>query len=108
MLRGMEVPCARRMKLKLLAVVSAALISGGCALAQKADSAIDCGAICDRYSSCFDKDYDVSACAKRCRDSASADRDFRRKADVCNACIAGRACGSATFSCGTQCASVVP
>ncbi len=96
------------MKLKLLAVVSAALMLGGCAVTQKVDSAIDCGAICNRYSSCFDKDYDVSACAKRCRDSASEDRDFRRKADVCNACIADRACGSATFSCGTQCASVVP
>ncbi len=96
------------MKLKLLAMVSAAFMFGGCAVTQRVDAAIDCGAICERYSSCFDKDYDVSACAKRCRSSASDDRDYRRKADVCNACIADRACGSATFSCGTQCASIVP
>jgi uncharacterized protein YceK len=80
----------------------------GCAVVQKIDSAIDCNGICERYASCFDKSYDTSACASRCRASASNDTDFRRKADMCNACISERSCVQATFACATQCVSVVP
>jgi hypothetical protein len=75
---------------------------------QKVESAIDCNGICDRYASCFDKKYDTSDCASRCRASASANPDFRRKADVCNACITDRSCVAATFACVTECVSVVP
>jgi hypothetical protein len=50
----------------------------------------------------------VSACAERCRDSASKDDDFRRKADTCNACITERSCVAATFACVGECVSVVP
>jgi len=72
------------------------------------DSALDCRAICSRYSSCFDAQYDVGACETRCRTSASNDTDYRRKADQCSACIDERACTSATFNCAAQCSSVVP
>ena len=85
-----------------------AVVLSSCVVVQKVESAIDCNGICDRYASCFDKGYDTSACASRCRDSASANPDFRRKADVCNACISERSCVAATFACVTECVSVVP
>lgn len=84
------------------------LLSSSCAVVQRVESAIDCNGICSRYASCFDKSYDTDGCASRCRESARADTDFRRKADMCNACISERSCVEATFSCVTQCVSVVP
>lgn len=85
-----------------------AVATSGCAVVQKIDSVIDCQGICDRYRSCFDEKFDVGACASKCRKSASDDPDYRRKADMCNACITERSCVSATFACGTECVSVVP
>lgn len=92
--------------MKRLAVL-VLLVSNGCAVVQRVDSAIDCGGICERYASCYDRAYDVSACAARCRTSASESTDFRRKADVCNACLEGRSCVSA-FACASECLAVVP
>ena len=80
----------------------------GCAVVQKVDNAIDCNGICSRYATCFDANYDVSACELRCRDASSDDREYRRKADMCNACIGERSCAAATFSCVLECASIVP
>jgi hypothetical protein len=91
-------------RLALLVVLSLS----SCAVVQKVDTAIDCGGICDRYASCFDKGYDTSACASRCRARAAKDRDFRRKADMCMACITERSCMEATVSCLPECVSVVP
>lgn len=93
---------------RLLGIVAAVLTLGSCAVVQKVDTAIDCNGICERYASCFDSKYDVSACASKCRASASREPDFRRKADMCNACISERSCVAATFACVTECASVVP
>lgn len=84
------------------------LLSGfGCTVVQKVDNVFDCGAICDRYKSCFDKDYDAAACASRCR-AKGDDAAARRTADVCSACITDRSCAAATFSCATECVSIVP
>lgn len=96
------------MLFKRLGLVTLLCLSSSCAVVQKIDSAIDCNGICDRYASCFDKKYDVGACATRCRASASNETDFRRKADICNACISERSCVEATFACVTECVSVVP
>ena len=96
------------MNSRILRMAAAALALSGCAVVQKIDSAIDCNGICERYSGCYDKKYDVAACAERCRAQASAHPDYRRKADMCNACITERSCVSATFACLTECASVVP
>lgn len=84
------------------------MVLASCALAQKVDNVIDCDGICQKYHDCFDAAYDVSACALRCRDKSADDKEFRRKADICNACIGERSCVGATFSCVTDCASVVP
>lgn len=89
----------------LLALV---LLSSGCVVVQRVETAIDCNGICARYASCFDKGYDTDACEGRCRASARADVEFRRKADICNACISERSCVAATFACVTECVSVVP
>lgn len=94
--------------MKTIILLAFAVLSSGCAVVQKIDSVIDCQGICDRYRSCFDDKYDVSACASRCRKSASEDADFRRKADMCNACITDRSCVAASFACATECVSVVP
>ena len=98
--------CGAMKKLSLLV----ALISlfAGCAVVQKVDTALDCNGICARYQSCFDSSYDTTACASRCRAAASEQPDFRRKADMCMACISERSCVQATFACASECLSVVP
>ncbi|CAM3289203.1 hypothetical protein G4177_34995 [Corallococcus sp. ZKHCc1 1396] len=94
-----------RKHLKHLLVAAMALTGMvGCGV----DAALDCNAICDRYASCYDSEYDTSACESRCRSNAADDEDYKRKADVCDACLTDRACTSATFSCGADCAAVVP
>ncbi|RKH08471.1 hypothetical protein D7Y13_02285 [Corallococcus praedator] len=94
-----------RKHLKNLLVAAMALTGmAGCGV----DAALDCNAICDKYASCYDSNYDTSACESRCRDNAADDEDYKRKADVCDACLTDRACTSATFSCATDCAAVVP
>lgn len=96
------------MHAKRLGLLAALILSSGCAVVQRIDTAIDCNGICARYKSCFDSQYDTNACEGRCRASARADTEFRRKADVCNACISERSCVAATFACVAECVSVVP
>lgn len=89
---------------KLGVALLAAALLGSCGV----DNAFDCQSVCDRYQTCFDSDYDVGACAARCRDASDDDNDYEREADVCNACIDERSCGSATFNCAGSCGSIVP
>ncbi|MDP2275383.1 MAG: hypothetical protein Q8N23_29375 [Archangium sp.] len=96
------------MNLKRIGLLTMMVFSSSCAVVQKIDSVIDCAGICDRYASCFDSAYDKSACASRCRQAASDQPDYRRKADMCNACISERSCVAASFACATECVSVVP
>ena len=72
------------------------------------ENAIDCDGICNRYKTCYDLNYDVGACASRCRDNANADKDFMRKTDACNDCVGDKSCASATFNCAVQCGGIVP
>jgi hypothetical protein len=88
----------------LLMSVAVALC-GGCGTV---DAVLDCNAICQRYRSCFESGYDVGSCEARCRNNSSEDRDYRRRADQCNACIDDRSCASSTFNCAGQCTSIVP
>ncbi len=74
----------------------------------QADEVFDCQSVCSRYKSCFDANYDVGNCRSRCRDKSDADKDFRNKANACEACIDDRSCSSATFSCATECVGIVP
>lgn len=72
------------------------------------DTVFDCQGICARYSSCFDAAYEVGSCTERCRVASTNDREFRRRADECKACIDDRACSTATFNCAAKCSCVVP
>ena len=89
--------------------VAAMLVAGvlslsGCGV----DAAVDCHRVCARYQSCFESNYDLSACEPRCRSHSNTDTDYRRKADQCSACIDERSCASATFNCAVECSTVVP
>lgn len=88
-----------------IAVMSASLALSACGAV---DAVIDCGAICSRYSSCFNTAYDVGACESRCRSSSANNTEFRRQADICSACMNNISCTATLFSCGVQCSSVVP
>jgi hypothetical protein len=84
------------------------LLLCSCAVVQTIDTALDCRAICNRYQSCFDSAYDVDGCESRCRGHASDDREYRKKADDCDHCIANKSCAKASFSCLQECVGVVP
>ena len=71
-------------------------------------NAIDCHGICQRYSDCYDKNYDVDSCEDRCKDNANKDDTYMTKADDCNSCLGDKSCASATFNCATQCVGIVP
>ncbi len=87
------------------AALMVGLVLSGCGTI---DAAIDCQGICDRYKSCFDANYNVSACADRCRSNAKADSAYKAKSDACKSCIDTASCTAAIFSCGTNCGSIVP
>jgi hypothetical protein len=91
-------------------IATIGLVAGlflGSASCDKADEIYDCQTVCSRYKECFDQQYDVGKCRSTCRDKSDADADFRRKADVCEACINDRSCAG-TFACVTECAGIVP
>ena len=94
--------------MKRIGLLVTMMFSTSCAITQRVESAFDCSAVCDRYASCYDDKYDKDACKSRCRRAAAEDPDYRRKADMCEACISERSCAAATFSCLTECVSVVP
>lgn len=72
------------------------------------DAAFDCHAVCDRYKTCFDANYDVGACSSRCRTASGNDANYRSKADQCQACIDNKSCAAGTFACGIECGAIVP
>ncbi|MGC4095249.1 MAG: hypothetical protein QM756_46470 [Polyangiaceae bacterium] len=86
-----------------LVVASSAL--GGCS---DVKNTITCSEVCNRYKGCFDSSYDVSACTDRCKTRAGSDSDKQSQLDQCDACIEDKSCASATFSCATECVSIVP
>jgi len=80
----------------------------GCDAADQIEAEIDCHSVCDRYSECFDADYDVSACQNDCENGVDNGELAQSDLDECDACIADRSCADATFSCATECLSIVP
>jgi len=73
-----------------------------------ATNAVDCNGICDRYQSCFDSSYDTTSCESRCRSNADSDANYMTQSDACSSCITDKSCASATFTCGGDCAGIVP
>ncbi|MCG5053285.1 MAG: hypothetical protein KA712_10040 [Myxococcales bacterium] len=83
---------------------------GGWALAScgETEELINCQRVCARYESCFDDDYDVGACRSRCETQSDEEAGFEEKVNACESCIDDESCTSATFSCATTCAGIVP
>ena len=83
-----------------------ALLAGSALSGCKAiDQAIDCNAICTRYSDCFDESYDVGACKNRCEDMIDSNP---HGADDCASCIDDRSCSEAIFPCADECSGIIP
>ncbi|MEZ4301640.1 MAG: hypothetical protein R3B70_42290 [Polyangiaceae bacterium] len=72
------------------------------------ENAVNCHAICERYQSCFNDEYDTAACEDECRTNAENDKGYAQKADICDACIDDESCASATFNCADDCIGIVP
>ena len=90
------------MRIKTLAALAVLALSASC------QNAVDCDAICNRYKTCFDSDYDIDACTSRCRTNSTNDTDYKHDVDVCSACIDDQSCSAATFSCAGDCGNIVP
>jgi len=88
-----------------LGSLSLSLSSAGC---DDVETAFDCNAVCNRYKECYQSDYDVGTCRSNCRANADRDPNVRAKADACESCIDDKSCLSASFSCSTECAGIVP
>lgn len=95
-----------------MATFRSLLLFGGATLAMAAcgniDNAFDCNAVCDKYKSCYDSNYNTSACYDRCRSSSALDSNHQRKVDECHACMDGRDCTATAFNCVSECSTVVP
>jgi len=83
-------------------------LAGPMIACNEADTAVDCGSICDRYKECFDSDYNVDDCAENCKKEADKSEDYRHSADDCHACIDDHSCVAGGFSCLTECVGIVP
>lgn len=69
---------------------------------------VSCADVCDRYSECFDKDYDVSACTDRCEDDADASEERETRLEACDDCMDDTSCSGAVFNCATECVGIIP
>jgi hypothetical protein len=89
-----------------LAITGATLF--GSVTCDEAKTAFDCHEVCTRYQSCFDNNYDVSACRDRCRSKAANDNSVQDQASRCASCIDDKSCAGALFGCATECVGIVP
>ena len=99
----------RTLGVALLAVAGMATV--GCGDDDPIDvieNKVTCHDVCDRYSECFDADYDVDGCTDRCENKATPDEEKEAQLEKCDACIDDKSCTSAVFNCTTDCASFVP
>lgn len=80
----------------------------GCSAAEDLDQETDCNDICTRHSDCFDRDYDVSGCQKRCVDRANADEGVAEDVEACDSCLDRTSCEESKLECVDTCSSVIP
>lgn len=80
----------------------------GCGAADEVESQVDCLDICQRYSDCFDSDYDVSECQSECEGKVDEDESFLEDVSGCDNCIDDRSCSEGAFACTDDCAGIVP
>ena len=70
------------------------------------DRTSNCHDICGKYKDCIAMDYDVNKCEDNCE--AMKDSSETDKIQSCQDCVDGKSCVNSVFSCGTQCAGIVP
>lgn len=91
----------------LIVVSLAYVLALGCSAKDDVEAEIDCHSICQRYSDCFDADFDVSACQDRCEDKADRDPDYQDEIDECDNCIDDRSCTGGAVACATECVGIL-
>ncbi|NUP13647.1 MAG: hypothetical protein HOW73_47030 [Polyangiaceae bacterium] len=65
----------------------------GCRRKEEAeDNEQDCVEICDRYSECFDANYNTAACERRCYDGADRSLNYEFQVDRCATCLTDLTC----------------
>jgi hypothetical protein len=99
---------APRIMLVLILAAGSAFTFGACGVDEELENEIDCQAICQRYSDCFDAGYDVSSCQDRCENDVDSGELTFNEVDDCSDCIDDRSCASGTLSCATECVGIVP
>ena len=97
-----------RLALVLTLSAGCALSLAACGAEKELENEIDCQSICQRYSDCFDADYDVSGCQDRCENDVDGGELTFNEVDACSDCIDDRSCANGTLSCVTECAGIVP
>jgi hypothetical protein len=93
---------------RLFMIPVAFILAFGCDAKDEIEAEIDCRSICQRYSDCFDDDYDVSACQDRCEDDIDQGELEQSDVDECDNCIDEASCAGDALSCATQCVGIVP
>jgi len=86
-------------------LVGVAAYGAGC---DTVKNAYDCDHICNRYSECFDANYDIASCESKCKNSANSNDAYMNKADACQTCEDGASCAGAAFNCASECVGIVP
>lgn len=86
----------------------ALFVAFGCDAADEIEAEIDCRSVCNRYAECFDEGFDVSACQNDCENGIDSGDLQQSDLDECDTCIEDQSCAEATFSCATECLSIVP
>ena len=97
-----------RFALVLTLSAGCALSFAACGVDDEIENEIDCQNICQRYSDCFDADYDVSSCQNSCENGVDRGDLTFDEVDDCSDCIDDRSCASGTLSCVDECAGIVP
>lgn len=95
----------------VLIPIAGALLFSACGSdnpVNQVENKITCHDVCQRYSDCYDSNYDVSGCTDRCTNDSTAEQQKDDELKTCDDCIGDKSCISATFNCGNECSSFVP
>lgn len=95
-----------KVRVTLFAFLACAAL--GCSSAGAIDQETDCNDVCSRHAECFDRDYDVTGCQKRCVDRANADESVATDVEECDVCLDRTSCVESETECKDTCSSIVP
>ena len=79
-----------------------------CSSAGVLDQEADCNDICSRHAECFNRDYDVTGCQKRCVDRAEDSESVAEDVENCDICLDGTSCVESEADCKDACSSIIP